>query len=425
MSGAAAVATPAAAPAAPAPTPAAPSSAAQKTVDASAKDSALVDKYVKAHAAEVAKDLGKPRTPTPRSHDGSPAKDQDASTDDQVDDPSHADEGSTEAGDKDDQGADDDAAERRRAPDSKKPDAAGGVAADVEAARAAWEKGDQGALDAALKKLLPGSKGLAEFTVDGRRWSELRTVAGKRKAAQDKRDAEQNEREQNLQKGMGVLETLVQRYQPIEQLVQAAAGDDVDAFVSLVERLTKKPIGETVKRHLDKKLGKAEDPHMSALERQLKEEREARQALEARIENERKQAETNHKIQRHLVFLNETLSGHADPAVRALVASPAGMRAIFEAQRDAYDERTNTTLTPEQAARHVIAQKRKEFEPWAPALGAAPAPAPRALPAPAPTPTPPARALNGRGGGASGPGRPLTDNELFEKYEHIHKVSNG
>lgn len=396
--------------AAAAPAPAAPS----RAVESSADDTALFAKYTAQHQAEVAKELGEPSAPTPRSKDASPAKPDEAKPDDEVDDPSHADEGSTDD--------DADGAERRGAADGKKPDAAAsGVTADVDAARAAWAKGDTKALDAALKKILPGSKGLAEFTVDGKRWNEVRTVVAKRKAELDTRAAELDTREGRYKQGMAMLDSLVQRYEPIEKLVQLAESGDVDAFVELVEKTTKKSLNDTVKRHLDRKLGKPEDPHLSALERELKAEREARQALERKLDDDKRQTETNQKIQRHLVFLNDTLKGHEDPAVRALVASPAGMRAIFEAQRAAYDSRTDRTLTPAQAALQVIAAKRRELEPWVGLIS--PTPPDKALPAAAPpAPAPRGRSLNNRGGGASSAGRRLTDNEMFEKYERMAKM---
>lgn len=392
--------------------------AASPAVATAADDAALFDKFVQQHDREVAESLGKPRAPTPitrGSDNGRPKEATKSSEPTEPDDEdAHAEDSTT---------AEADAAGRRDPADAAEPDpaATGSVteAALVASARAAWETGDKDALDKALKQLLPGSKGLSEFAVDGSRWTALRTVASKRKAAADKRDAELSTREANYQRGLAQMNALVERYSPIEQLVQAAEGDDVDAFVTLIEKVTRKPVNDTVKRHLDKKLNKPVDPHLDAMQRQLKEEREAREALERQLREDKASVENRTRIQNHLHYLDQTLSKHGDARVRELVATPAGMRAIFEAQQQHYDPATGRTISADRAALWVLEQKQKEFEPWQRVLAPRPAPA---LPAAAPEPKPTARPLGSRGGGASGPGRKLSDVEMFEKYERMAKL---
>lgn len=292
-------------------------------------------------------------------------------------------------------------------------------------------------MDRALKVLLPGSKGLSEFNVDGKRYGELRTVTKRVTKRLDERSAHLDTREQNLQRGMGVLEQAVARLQPIEQLVIAAQDESpegVAKFVELVEKVTKKPINETLRRHLSHKLDKPGDPEVEALKRELKTEKEKREARErAELEARQKQVRTQ-EIQRHLAFLDETLSKHDDQRVRALVKTPAGMRAIFEAQQAHYNGQTRTTLSAEQAAKFVLTQKAKELEPWQQVLGtrsvpaaepATPAVAKQEAIATGPAPSDRVRPLGSRGAApASGSGgRALSDAELFEKYERIAKVA--
>ncbi len=392
-------------------TPAAPSPS--RAVDVAASDAALFGKYQAQLEADVARDLGEPTDKsTPRSNNGRPKDGGAAETKQPA---KHDDESNSEdpsVGQDNDEAP---AARRRAAADP----AASGVTEAVDKARKAWAAGNTDDLDAALKAILPGSKGLAEFTVDGKRYAELRTVAAKRAKAADEREAKLATREGNVGRGLAQVEALVARYQPIEQLVHAAAGDDVDAFVTLVERLTKRPLNETVKRHLDRKLNKAGDPEVESLKRTVAEERAAREKLERQIEQEKAQATERQQIQRHLVFLDNTLKASPDARVRELVSSPAGMRAIFEAQKSHYNRQTNSTLTPEQAAQWVLEQKAKEFAPWQKVL--APATTPPALPAARPAAA--ARPLGARGGGASAGAQKLSDPDLFAKYERLAKLA--
>jgi len=301
--------------------------------------------------------------------------------------------------------------------------------------RKSREDGDTDGIDRALKVLMPGSKGLSEFNVDGKRYGELRTVTKRAQKKLDEREAAIGTREQNLQRGMATLEQVVQRYQPIEQLLVAAQDDSpegVAKFVELVEKATRKPINETLKRHLNHKLDKPGDPEVEALKRELRSEKEARLERERKEEEARQQQARTQEIQRHLVFLDETLSKHDDSRVRALVKSPAGMRAIFEAQKAHYNPQSRTTLSAEQAARFVLEQKQKELEPWQQVLGSRSAPAEGAT-APAvgkqeaiaPAPSERVRALGSRGASpaSGGGGRHLSDAELFEKYERLAKVA--
>lgn len=301
--------------------------------------------------------------------------------------------------------------------------------------RKSRDDGDTDGIDRALKVLLPGSKGLGEFNVDGKRYGELRTVTKRVQKKLDERAAQLDTREHNLQRGMGVLEQTVARLQPIEQLVIAAQDDSpegVAKFVELIEKATKKPLNETLKRHLNHKLDKPGDPEVEALKRELKTERETRLERERKEAEARQQQAQRDEIQRHLVFLDETLSKHEDQRVRALVKTQEGMREIFLAQKAHYNPQTRTTLSAEQAAQFVIQQAQKRLEPWQQVLGARSAPAAEpATPAVgkqeaiAPAPTDRARPLGSRGAApaSGGGGRTLSDAELFEKYERLAKVA--
>lgn len=325
-----------------------------------------------------------------------------------------------------------------------RPDAAGDPEAEAEAAksaplseadavallRQARAAGDTEGIDRALKALLPDSKGLSEFNVDGKRYGEFRSTV---KRATDKikaRAAELDTREQNVSRGLAQVEQLVQRYQPIETLLQKAQGDDVDAFVELLEKATGKPLNDTLKRHLDKKLGKPVDPELDAVRRELRSEKEARLDRERKEQEARDVATRTTAIRTHLEGLHQTLAKDADPRVVALVGTREGMRAVFEAQQQHYNPQTGQTLTPAAAARYVLQQKQKELEPWQQVL------APKSLPAGNPTAaadpkgepitTPRVRSLPSRGAApASGGAQRLSDAELFEKYERLAKLSSA
>jgi hypothetical protein len=296
--------------------------------------------------------------------------------------------------------------------------------------RQARADGDTAGIDRALKALLPDSKGLGEFQVDGKRYGEFRTVVKRAKEKIEARAASVATREQNVARGLAQVEQLVQRYQPIETLLQKAQGDDVDAFVELLEKATGKPLNDTLKRHLDKKLGKPVDPELDAVKRELRSEKEARLDRERKEQEAREVATRTTAIRSHLEGLHQTLSQDQDARVVALVGTREGMKAVFEAQQAHYNPQTGQTLTPAAAARWVLQQKQKELEPWQQVL------APKALPAAQPTATadpkgepiatPRVRSLPSRGASpASGGAQRLTDAELYEKYERLAKLSNG
>jgi len=287
-------------------------------------------------------------------------------------------------------------------------------------------------MDRALKALLPDSKGLSEFAVDGKRYAQFRATTARANKRLDERSTALDGREANLQRGMGVLEQVVQRLEPVEKLLEAAKDDSDEgheALVALVETLTKKKLNETTRRLLDKKLGKPTDPKVEALERELRAEKEKREARERAEEEAHQTAARQTEIRQHVQFLHQTLSKHDDHQVRTLASTRQGMMAIFEAQQQHYDRRTGKTLSAEQAARYVLEQKKKEIEPWQRVLGAK-APEPAATPTPAPPTTPATpearvRSLGSRGSApaAAGTAGTLSDAELFDKYERLAKLA--
>lgn len=394
-------------------------------------DAALIGKFTAAHQAAVASELqgkhadaqknpGRSQSAAAPASAAVPAPARAAG-----DDPGRQDPGA----ERDDAASGDaaDAASDAAPPAEKAPDAALSESDAIALLRKSRDEGDTDGIDRALKALLPDSKGLSEFNVDGKRYAELRTVTRRTQKKLDARAAELQTEAENLKRGRAVLEQVVQRLTPLESLLQKAErGDEdaVDAVVEFVEKASKKKFNDIAKLHLDRKLGKQVDPEVAALKQELKAEKEARLAREKQEEEAREHQSRTQQIGRHLAFLNQTLAQHADPAVAALVSTKEGMRAIFEAQRDHYNPQTNTTLSAEQAAKFVLDQKRKELEPWQRVLGGGSRPAP-ALPAPAPAPTPRATPLR-QSASASGPGgRALSDNELYEKYERIAKLAGG
>lgn len=421
---------------APAPTtPAAPPSApsAPSAARASADDAALFGKFTAQHQKAVAEELGKDANGQSSNEvrgrgaavaarsegagatgaPGSDAGGEDAGT-----------ERDATGGETDDAGA---------ASGGRKTDAApAAVLSESDAialARKAHAAGDLDELDRALKAILPGSKGIAEFNVDGKRYGEFRAASARRARKLDDREATLGTREQNLQRGMSVLEQVVQRLEPIEQLVKAAEDDSpagVAKFVELIEKVTRKPINETLKRHLNHKLDKPGDPEVEALRRELNAERTARQERERKEAEARQQQARTQEIQRHLVFLDQTLGAHADPAVRELVKSRDGIAAIFRAQESRYNPQTRTTISPEQAAKLVLAERSVLG-------GSKPAATPPAngdgkqepsTQTPAPASNDRARSLGSRGSAPASPGtRRLSDAELFEKYERLAKIA--
>lgn len=416
-------------PAAPAPSPA------STPVETSASDTAIFAKFTAQHQAAVSGELDKDghADASKESRRGPAAVAAGAATAAPAGAARVSPRGEDAGAERDDGGsADDDAApdaDRAKADGADKEAATELSEADAIAlARRAHAEGDTDALDRALKAILPGSKGLSEFAVDGKRYGELRAVTNRAQKKLDARGKELDTREANVSRGLAQVEQLVQRYQPIETLLRAAQGDDVDAFITLVEKATGKPINETVKRHLDKKLGKPGDPEVEALKRELRAEKDKREERERAEQLQREQAAHKDQIQRHLVFLDETLSKSDDSRVRALVKTPAGMRAIFEAQKANYNAQTRTTLSAEQAARFVLEQKQKELEPWQQVLGGSaqptPNPATKSESGNQPAPSERVRALGNRGASpASGGAQRLNDTELFEKYERLAKLA--
>lgn len=289
-------------------------------------------------------------------------------------------------------------------------------------------KGDREGIDRALKVLMPDSKGLGEFTADGNRYAEFRQTVKREKEKLTEREGELSTREQNLQRGLASMEQTVARLEPVEKLVQLAARDDDEgrqAFLTLVQKLSRKNLHETMKWELDKKLAKPTDPRVDALERRLREETELREKRERDDAEARQTEQQKQVIQRHLVYLDQELRKSSDARVVALVGTPEGMRAIFEAQRQHYDPKTGVTLTAEQAARYVLEQKQKELEPWqkvfgggAPAASSGPPPEP----APADAPAPRAKPLTRAASASNGQGRRLSDTELFDKYERLARL---
>lgn len=296
-------------------------------------------------------------------------------------------------------------------------------------ARKAHAAGDMNELDRALKAILPGSKGLSEFAVDGKRYGEFRVITSRERKKLDARAGELDGREANLKRGMALVEQLVARYQPFEQLVQALDKDDAEAFAEQFEKVAKRSLNDVVRRDLDRKLGKKSDPEVDALRRELRAEKEAREARERKEQEALAHRERATQIQGHLNFLTETLGQHSDARVSALVSTPEGLREIFLEQKAAYDPRTRSTITPEKAALNVIERKAKELEPWQRVLGRGSSP-PAVITTtaeekrePSAPPTPRALPLGSSGGAAaSAGGRKLSDNELFDKYERLHKI---
>lgn len=432
-------------------TPAAstPAATASTPADQSASETAVFDKFVSQHAADVAAELGgkSGNASNPARAVGSAARparvgapaagaSADAARVRSGDPDTGAERADSRpgAGEADDAGAaasrpgadepEEGSADGEAAAASKEPAAPLSEADAVALARKAHASGDTAELDRALKAIFPGSKGLSEFAVDGKRYGEFRVTTSKAQKKLDARASELDTREQNVSRGLAMVEQLVARYQPIEQLLVAAQGDDPDAFVELIEKATKKPLNDTIKRHLDRKLGKPVDPEVDALRRELASEKQARLAREQKERDAQEHQARTREIQGHLAFLDQTLSAHSDPRIVELVKTNEGMRAIFFAQKAAYDPRTGSTITPERAALQVIEAKAKELEPWQRVL------APKALPAaatetPATPPTPRATPLGNRGAAAaSGSGaRQLSDNEMFEKYERLQKLA--
>lgn len=409
-------------------TPTAPSSAASTPATTSADDTALFGKFTAQHEAALASEARhahaskEPVRSKPTAASASAAVPAPARA--AGDDPRAVDAGAD--GDDDASGSGDAPADDAAAPE-KAADAELTEAGALALLRQARDDGDTDALDRALKVLLPGSKGLAEFNVDGGRYAEFRTTAKRAQKKLDDRAAQLSTREANLERGKAVLEGIVQRLTPLEALITKAERGDpdaVDAMVEFVEKASKRKFNDIAKLHLDKKLGKQVDPVVAELERRLKETDAKLEARERKEQEARDLQAQTQQIQGHLKFLHQTLTQSEDGRVRALVSTNEGMRAIFEAQRDHYDQRTNRTLTAEQAAKYVLDQKTKELEPWQRVLGGG-KPAPALPPAETKPPASSPRATPlGRTASASGPGgRALSDNELFEKFERLHKLA--
>lgn len=414
----------------PAATPTPAAAPAPSAADTSTGDSALFGKFTAQHNAAVAQELGHADASKNTSRPGAAAHAAGHGESAPAGrasgyEPGGADAGTDGDGSGSEAGRPDEAGDPE-AEAAEKPAAPLSEADAVALLRKARADGDTDGIDRALKALLPDSKGLSEFNVDGGRYAQFRSVVNRATKKLDSRAAEVTTREQNVARGLAQVEQLVQRYQPIETLLHKAQGDDVDAFVELLEKATGKPLNDTLKRHLDKKLGKPVDPELDAVKRELRSEKEARLERERKEQEQRDVASRTQEIRGHLEFLHSTLSQDQDARVVALVGTREGMRAVFEAQQQHYNPQTRQTLSAQQAARWVLEQKQKELEPWQRVL------APKALPPPAastatPTPeTPRVRSLPSRGASpASGGAQRLSDADLFEKYERLAKLSNG
>jgi hypothetical protein len=409
----------------------APTTAPTTPAAAEASDAELFGKFTAQHNAAVAQELGNADASKSVRGPGAAARAADHVESAASNGAARGNPGGADAG-ADRDGTDGAGSEEGRPDEAGDPEAEAEAPATLSEAdavallRKARADGDTDGIDRALKALLPDSKGLSEFNVDGSRYAQFRTVVNRATKKLDTRAAEVTTREQNVARGLAQVEQLVSRYQPIEALLHKAQGDDVDAFVELLEKATGKPLNDTLKRHLDKKLGKPVDPELDAVKRELQSEKQARLERERREEEARSTAARTEEIKGHLQFLHQSLSTDADRRVAALVTTREGMKAIFEAQEKHYNPRTGQTLSPQQAAKWVLEQKQKELEPWQRVL------TPKALPAAAPakgepiTETPRVRSLPSRGASpASGGAQRLSDAELFEKYERLAKLSNG
>lgn len=413
-------------------TAAAPATAPATPAQSSASDAALFGKFTAQHQEAVAAELGKSHADAPKKDRGSESS---AKPADHVERTKAAD-AAGDAGGGEDAGAERDG----RGSEEGRPDPAGDPEAEaakpaalsesdaIALLRKSRDEGDTAGIDRALKALLPDSKGLSEFNVDGKRYGEFRGVVKRATAKLTKREEAVSTRERNVATGLAQVEQLVARYQPIETLLQKAQGDDVDAFVELLEKATGKPLNDTLKRHLDKKLGKPSDPELDAVKRELRSEKEARLERERKEAEERDTAARTAEIRNHLGFLHTTLSAHDDPRVQALVGTREGIKAIFEAQQAHYNPQTRQTISAAAAAKYVLEQKQKELEPWQRVLGGSSAPAAKptapADPKREPIETPRVRALPSHGGApASGGAQRLSDTELFEKYERLAKLA--
>jgi hypothetical protein len=271
---------------------------------------------------------------------------------------------------------------------------------------------------------MPDSKGLDEFHADGSRYAEFRQTVKKASDKLSQRETAVAEREQNYERGMAVMQGLVKKYEATEQLLEKARSDDL-AFVELVEQRTGKKLNDVIRRQLERQLGTKTDPEVAQLKNELKAEREQRLERERKEAEAREHQQRTEQIQRHLVFLDQELSKSPDPRVVALAKTPEGMRAIFDAQQQHFDPRSNRTLSPEQAARFVLEQTEKQLAPWRGVFGwqSQEPSAAAAAPEPAPAPAPAARTLSSRrAASVSRPARPPTDAELFEKYERLARL---
>lgn len=285
-------------------------------------------------------------------------------------------------------------------------------------ARELVRRGDAKGLKQAVKMTFGVE--LDAMRINGKKWEAWRKKT--RAADENLRGREQQVGHQRAQLAQ-IAQNVEAQFGPAVQAAQAYKQGDYDKFRELVEHISGDSYDAATRNVVREHISK--DPEKLKFQKQLEEERRGRLKLEAELRQKEAEQKQNTAQAGYKAKLQKSLSsGKFAEAAKV----PEFIEAVFQVQREHYDQQTDTTLPDIEAARLVIERERqrRQSDPLGPVLGIGPV-AHREPDNPAESDqggTSPAKRRNKKrrslrrneAAAASGPGRRLTEDELIEKY---------
>ncbi len=154
------------------------------------------------------------------------------------------------------------------------------------------------------------------------------------------RMAELEKREQGFQ----------EKLKKADALLAAADAADYEGLAKLLGHDDWDKLQESV-------IARLSDPNykrLRELERRDQERVEAEAKQKQEAETRAQQQQRAQAIQAHMVKLGQHCAASKDPVVQAMADEPNFIQAIFNIQRENYDQETDSTVTPEQAIKMAV-----------------------------------------------------------------------
>lgn len=154
------------------------------------------------------------------------------------------------------------------------------------------------------------------------------------------RMAELEKREQGFQ----------EKLKKADALLAAADAADYEGLAKLLGHDDWDKLQESV-------IARLSDPNykrLRELERRDQERMEAEAKQKQEAETRAQQQQRAQAIQAHMVKLGQHCAASKDPVVQAMADEPNFIQAIFNIQRENYDQETDSTVTPEQAIKMAV-----------------------------------------------------------------------